>query len=73
VIPLLILFEASIWLSKIMEKRWGFAGDAEEDMADDDEDAAETDDDLTSVAGDDRALDDLADEDVAGDAEDATP
>ena len=22
-IPLLILFEASIWMSKLMEKRWG--------------------------------------------------
>ena len=38
VIPLLILFEASIWLSKIMEKRWGFADDADEDLADADDD-----------------------------------
>ena len=33
VIPLLILFEASIWLSKIMEKRWGFAADADAGFA----------------------------------------
>jgi len=80
VIPLLILFEASIWLSKIMEKRWGFAGDAEEDLADTDddltdaeEDLAESDDDLTRAAGDDWAPDDLAAAGDAEDEEDVTP
>ena len=35
-IPLLILFEASIWLSRIMEKRW-FPTEAEPHVSDDDQ------------------------------------
>jgi sec-independent protein translocase protein TatC len=88
VIPLLILFEASIWLSKIMEKRWGFAGDADDDLADaednladTDEDLTDTDDDLTDTDDDltdtDDDLtdtdDDLAPEDAAADGEDEDP
>jgi len=66
VIPLLILFEASIWLSKIMEKRWRVGAWAVEDEADGKDEPDDEPVDATDPA------EDTAD-DETGDAEDATP
>jgi len=63
VIPLLILFEASIWLSKIMERRWKVGAWAVEDEPD------EPDDEVVDVT--EPTTDTVDDE--TGDAEDATP
>ena len=58
-IPLLILFEASIWLSRMMEKRWN-RNLPDEDEADDQDETDAPGDDVTEIADDGVTEDDMA-------------
>ncbi|MSO95875.1 MAG: twin-arginine translocase subunit TatC [Thermoleophilia bacterium] len=66
-IPLLILFEASIWLARVMEKRWN-RNLPDEDAADDQDDADDTDD-TDAPEDDETGIDDDVPEDDADDAD----